>query len=397
MVGTTGYQAGVETSSTEISYGIEGVWGTAPASAFQIIRYTSESLSAAKTRQRPGEITGTREAAQGVTTAQQATGTINYALSYGTHDEFFAICAQDEWGAATTVSGSAGDITITNSAGTVTLTSTTSGKFNAVTALSWIRISGFPGNAGNNGFWFVSIKTSGTSLTLKGPNTAVTETPATTLATIKFSTLSNSTTFRTLFVQQKLSSTMYLVYAGSYVSRMTLQGGNGAFLSGAIDIVAKSEAKGTTDASTGAATAAPTGRVFDPIAGWVGAFWNEAAFGTAIDNFTLTLTNTGAAPEFAMGSAAAAGVLGGVFEASATVRTYFKDFTQYDLYQAETTGRFAIICKDASGNAYAFTFLQAVQLCKLSVGGPGQAVFADITIEAGPTTGGTFVMDRLAA
>lgn len=396
MAATSGTAAGVETSATELSYIVETAWGVAPASAFTAIRYTSESLSAAKTRQRPSEITGTREAAQGVTTQQQATGTINYALSYGTFDDFFAVCAQNEWGAATTISGAAADITITNTAGTVTLTSGTSGKFNLVTALSWIRLSGFTTTA-NNGFWFVSIKTSGTSLTLKGPNTAVTETPSLTAATVKLSTLANGTTFRTMYIQEQLSSTMFLVYGGSYVSRMTLQGGNGAFLAGAMDIVAKSEAKGTSNASTGAVVAAPTGRVFDPIAGWVGVFWNEAAFGTGIDNFTLTLTNTGASTEFAMGSASAAGILGGIFEAAATVRTYFKDFTQYDLFQGESTGRFAIICKDPSGNAYAFTFLQAVLLVKLSIGGPGQPVWADVTVEAGPTTGGTFVMDRLAA
>lgn len=396
MAATTGLAAGVETSATQLSFIVETAWGVAPASAFTAIRYTSESLGAAKTRQRPAEISGTREAAQGVTTQQQATGTINYALSYGTFDEFFAVCMQNEWGAATTVVGVAADITITNTAGVFTLTSGTGGKFSAVTALTWIRLSGFT-NTANNGFWFVSVKTSATSLTLKGPNTVVTETPSLALATVKFSSTRNDTTFRTLYIQEQLASNMFLVYAGSYVSRMTLQGGAGAFLAGAIDIVAKSEAKGTSNASTGAVTAAPTGRVFDPIAGWEGVYWNEAAFGSAIDNFSLTMTNTGASTEFAMGSASAAGILGGIFEVAATVRTYFKDFTQYDLFQGETTGRFAIICKDPSGNAYAFTFLQAVLSVKLSVGGPGQPVWADVAVEAGPTTGGTFVMDRLAA
>jgi hypothetical protein len=396
VAATTGLAAGVETSATQLSYIVETAWGVAPASAFTAIRYTSESLGAAKTRQRPAEISGTREAAQGVTTQQQATGTINYALSYGTFDDFLGVCLQSEWGALTTITGSAADITLTNTAGVITITSGTSSKFDAVVALSWIRLKGFT-NTANNGFWFVTVKTSGTSLTVKGPNTGVTETPALAAAIIKTSSIKNSTTFRTLYIQEELASNMFLVYAGSYVSRMTVQGGAGAFLAGAIDIVAKSEAKGTTNASTGAVSAAPTGRVFDPIAGWEGVYWNEAAFGSAIDNFSLTMTNTGASTEFAMGSAAAAGILGGIFEVAATVRTYFKDFTQYDLFQGETTGRFALICKDPSGNAYAFTFLQAVLSVKLSVGGPGQPVWADVAVEAGPSGSGTFVIDRLAA
>src|SRR5450755_1746237 len=80
MPATAGYQAGLETNATQISYGVETTWGTAPAVQFQAIRYTSETLAYAKTRQRPAEITGTREAAQGVTTQQQASGTINYAF-----------------------------------------------------------------------------------------------------------------------------------------------------------------------------------------------------------------------------------------------------------------------------------------------------------------------------
>ena len=97
MAATAGYQAGVEANQTQLSYGVEATWGTKPAVQFQAIRYTSETLALTKTRQRPGEINITREVSQAVTTQQAAGGTINYALSWGTYDDFFASLMQNDW------------------------------------------------------------------------------------------------------------------------------------------------------------------------------------------------------------------------------------------------------------------------------------------------------------
>lgn len=396
---TSGYQAGTETNDTEISYAIETTWGTAPAVAFQAIRYTSESMTQNRTRQRPSEITATREASQGVTTQNTASGTINFALQNSTHDEFFAMTLQNEWQAAQAINGASGDITMTVSGGVVTLTSTTTAKFANISALQWIRILGFTATA-DNGWWFVSVKGSNASLTLTGPNsgTASTETPATTAAKVRASTIKNSTVFRSMFIQKKLSSTLYLTYPGAYPTQMTVTGALGAYGTGTINLSAKSETKATTNGSTGAVTAAPTGRVIDPVAGFVGIFWNEAAIGAGIDRFTLTLDNAGGASEFAMGSTAAQGILGGTFTASATFRAYFKDFTEYNLYAAETQGRLAFIVKDPAGASYAFTLLAAVlSESRIVAGGPGQPVYAEFTAEGGPSGSGTLVIDRMAA
>ncbi len=63
----TGYQAGIETTETTLSYVPEATWGTAPNSAFTALRITSESLSGSKARTRPNEITGTRRVSPSVT------------------------------------------------------------------------------------------------------------------------------------------------------------------------------------------------------------------------------------------------------------------------------------------------------------------------------------------
>ena len=108
MVATTGHKAAIETNATQLSYGTEAVWGTA-AGQFQALRYVSSTLAGARTTQRPSEITGTREAAQEVTTQVTAGGTINFAMSATTFDEFvFANVLQADWGSTIAIDGLSG-------------------------------------------------------------------------------------------------------------------------------------------------------------------------------------------------------------------------------------------------------------------------------------------------
>lgn len=395
---TSGYQAAIETNATQISYGLETAWAVVPAVQFQAIRYTSETLAGTITRQRPSEISNTREAAQSVTTQVTAGGTINFAMSNLTYDDFFASCLQNPWGSTVAINGVGADISITNGSPATILTSTTSGKFNSIVANSWIRLLGFS-NAANNGWWWVSVKTSGQSLTLTGPNVSVAETPTGTSAKVRSCTVKNGTTFQSLFIQQQFASDKFQTFAGAYPSRITINGGLGNYMTGAIDIVAQAEDTTDTNQSTGSILAAPLGRVIDPVGGFVGMFINEASITTGVDRFTITMENTGAASEFAMGSAEAQGILTGTFTASGSFRCFFKDFTYYDLYKNSTQVRLAFIVKDSDGASYAFTFLNAVLNGSLEIGGPGQACYANFTVEGGPDSNGngTLIIDRLAA
>lgn len=397
MVATTGFKGALETNDSQISYGIETAWGTAPAVQFQAIRYTSTTLAGARTTQRPNEITGTREAAQSVTTQVTAGGTINFALSETTFEDLaMANVLQAEWQAAQVINGVSGDITITNSSGVTTLSSTTSGKFSNISAKQWIRLFGFT-NTANNYYWFVESKADNQNLTLIGGNTAVTETPTGSTAHVRSSTIKNGKVCRTFFVEMALDTDKIMQYPGSYGARMTLSGATGAFTTGTVDLVAQKEQKVSSTSSSGAILAAPTGRVIDPIGGFIGCFFNGAPLGTIVQSFGITLENTGASSEFAMGSASAGGILTGTFTASGTLRTYFKDFTLYQNSLDETSGELAIIVQDSTGAGYAFTYLDAKLNGRIGIGGPGQAVTADYTIEAGPTANGTFVIDRLPA
>jgi hypothetical protein len=399
MPATAAYQAGIEANQTRISYAMETTWSVAPTTvAFKAIRYMSDTLAETKTRQRPSEINLTREASQAVTTQQTAGGTINYALSYSTFDDFFSIVLQQDFSAFLNITNSLSDISLTVAGAVVTLGSTLATKFASIAQGRWIKLYGFT-NTVNNGWWWVKTHTSDQSLILEGPNrpTAVTEAAPPVGMRIRGSTATNGVTFKSMFMQQMLSPALFLVYPGTYVTRMTLSGSVGNFWTGAIDIIAKDEDNSTTDSSTfGPVTPAPTTPVMDPVSGFVGCFWNGIPMVGTLDQLAITMENQAAAPEYGLGSQLACGILSGTFSANGTFRMYFNDFTNYNLFTNETSGVLTFIVQSNIGNSYAFTFPNAYMMVKLNAGGPGQPVFAEIVFEANPQAiGGTVIVDRL--
>lgn len=400
MAATTGYQAAIESTDTQLSYAVEVTWGTAPAVQFQAIRYAGEKISGAKGRARPTEVNANGEASSAVTQSEAAGGSINFALSWQTYDDWFAIALANEWQALQAIAGVAGDIALTNtSATTATLISTTAGKFTNISAGQWIRLLGFT-NAANNNIYYVASKVSALSLVLTTSFAAtVTETPTGTLAQVRASMLTNGTEFRSVSLQQKLSPALYFRYGGMFVTGMQLDASVGQFVSGSFTTIAISESTATTDQSTGAILAAPTGRVHDTVAGIGGVLMNEVIVPGVIDTFSLNVQRDGATANYGLGSAAAQGMVRGTTTVSGTLKMYFKDFTQYAFFKAETQRRCAFVTKDAAGNAYVIT-LQASALMNpgLEVTGPNQPIMATFQLEGNPAAaGGTIQIDRLAA
>jgi hypothetical protein len=401
MAATSGYQAGVESNALVLSYGIEQAWGTPPSAQFQAIRLTAESLARTKTRSRPAEINTTGEVSAAVTTADTAAGAINFALSFGTYDDFLSCNIRNDWQAAQTITGSGGDITITNaSSTTATLSSTTSTKFQNIGAGAWIRLLGFT-NAANNGFFYVVTKSSNSSLTIRSTGaTPVTETPSGSAAGVRASTIQNGTQFKSLFLQKRFSASLYLTYAGAFCDTFTLSCSTGQFVTGTFNFLTQGEVNKTTDSSTGSVLAAPTGTVNNPVGDFKGVYINEVAAAGVCDQFTLSFQNAGAAVDYGLGSAIAQGVRMGLMTVTGTARFYFKDFSLYTLFANETGGRIEFITCDDAGNAYVITLLNGkIMNPKIVAGGPNQPVYATFDLEGNPQAGssGTIQIDRLPA
>jgi hypothetical protein len=380
----TGYQAGIETTETTLSYVPEATWGTAPNSAFTALRITSESLSGSKARTRPNEITGSRRVSPSVTQSEQASGAINFNLSYGTFDDFFAGALGGDWSTAQTIAGVAADITVTT--GTNVLSSTTSNKFQNLLEGQWIELRGFAAGSGaNNGFYRIATKTNNQSLTLAGKTIASTETPAGTAASVRNAgMLRNGDLVKSFHLQNRFAAALWLRYAGAMVSSLSLSGGTGQFFTGSLNIAARDEVSAITAAGNGTVTAAPTGGFFDSVAAFGGVQIDDTALSAAVNSVALTVSREGAGMDYGMGSAAAQGARWGQVQVAGQIELYFKDFTQYALFKNETRSRVAWRKRDPQGNNYIFTLPGAnLMNPNIQVGGPNQAILARFDIEGG--------------
>jgi len=140
---TTGYSAGIETNSTQITYVVETAFAPAapPTTGWKAIRYISENLAGSKNRNRPNEINVTREMTQAVTVSEQATGSINGALSYNTYDDFFASAMNSAFPTPVALTSTGTDMALAVS-GSITLTAA-AGKWANLVAGQWIRLLGY--------------------------------------------------------------------------------------------------------------------------------------------------------------------------------------------------------------------------------------------------------------
>lgn len=399
MTATTGFQASPESNDAILSYALESAWGTTPAIAFQAIRFTSETLAGSKTRSRPAEVNSSGEASSNVTQSESAAGAINFALSYGTFDDFMSCALNGDWGTTITLAGVAGDIALTNVSGTsANLVSTTAAKFQNIVKGQFIRLLGFT-NAVNNAIYKVATVTDTTHLVLTSYAATVTETPAGTAAQVRGGMLRNGTVFKSMSFQKQFASNMFLEYVGMAITGMQISGSVGQFFTGSFNVVAKSEVSATVNASTGAVVAAPTGRVHDTVAGVGAVLLNDVAADAVVDTISFNITKDGAAGQYGIGSSAAQGMTRGTVTATGSLKMYFKSFTDYTLFKSETQEPISLITKDSAGNAYVITFLSAaIMNPNATLSGPNQPVMGTFTLEGNPqAAGGTVQVDRLPA
>lgn len=292
----TGYQAGLESTNTQTSYAMESAWSTLPSTTFQAIRMISESLKHTKTRTRPGEIRGDRQAAPAITTQESAAGSIVFPAYYATagatpFDDFLSALVGGDWQTPTTISSAAADIIGTVASGNLVLTAG-AGKWTGLRVGQIVKLNGFT-NTVNNSFYRVLTVTS-TVLTLVPQGfTPIAETPSGTTGKVYYSNLFNSTFFKSIFIQQRLNpgATLWFRYPGCYPTRGQITLSLGQFLQATFDLTAQQELKGVADASTGGIIAAPNSNDMDPVGGFKGVFWNDTAISSGVDQFTLDLNN----------------------------------------------------------------------------------------------------------
>lgn len=396
MPPTTGYNAAIATNDILLSYAPEATWGTKPAVAFQQIRIESENFTLSKTRSRPGEIQATGQVSGAVTTKVEAKGDIKCSLST---DVPLDIMAASIMGVADTAVSFANKTTVSATASGFgdSANGFVSGN---VHAGDWIRVKGFVGaNLDLNGYYQILTVAAGTVTTLPAPaHTAV----AGDTVTFTGTKIKNGTTVNSFYIQKQLSANQFLNYPGSIPTGGGVSASLGGFFSNEFSFLSKDQVKAVADGSTGAQIAASGAGVIDTINGFGSIYRGSTALAASVNKIDLKWQQQSARQQYGMGSSASAGFGKGLLDVTGSLEVYFKDFTLYDEFIAETGAMIAFRAVDLTGAGFIFTVGNAtIMNPQIVAGGPNQDVMATFQIEGNPTSaasifgGSCFQIDKV--
>lgn len=373
---TTDYAAAIDTGDIIMGYGPEAVWSVLPTLVFQDIRLDSEGFSASKSRTRPNEINPDGQASAAITTKEESTGSLNFSVSAGTHNDLVAASI----GGVFTTPVAVAEITIAAVADG--FTDSGSGFVTAGIAVGqMIKVSGFLDSTIDSIYRVDSLAAGAITTT---PVPLATEVAGETIA-IGGSMCRNGVVFQSFHFQKELSSVLYMVYPGAWPTGGSFDVGVGDYLKGTLAFLNKDETTAIADSSTGPHDPAPTGDVIDSVGGIGVIYRNGAAISAIIQKIGAKWTKEGARAQYGIGSAAAQGMGKGKLLVTGSLSSYFKDFSLYDEFKAETTGPIWFSALDANGKGYVITFCSAsIMNPKVTAGGANQDVMADFEIEGEP-------------
>ena len=405
---STAFNAGIDSSDVVVRYGEEVVWngpsgdGTPPAIAFTEVRLTGESFAEQKTRTRPEEIKADGFVSHALTTQVQATGGLNFALSFGTYDDLLEGLLNGDFTTALTIDAITTDVTVdatlaVSSGSGIGFTSTFSGKFDDIVEGQWIRVSNWSApDAGVNGIYRVTQVVAGGSPELEVSDTAgdgatlAAEDAAESVGSERFrgKMLRNGVAFHSYWFEKQLSASLFLVYSGSYINDGNLTAQVGGFLEGTFNFLCASETSDTSTGGTGPANPAPAGRVIDTVAGFSNLEVNDVAISAVVQGISWTVTKNNARAQYGLGQAEAQGMARGTIDVAGTMSVYFTDFVLYQLYKDETDQIISFRALDDTGEGYIFT-LPGVTLMNPTVvaGGPDSDVVSEFALEGNGGSG----------
>ncbi|WP_249203118.1 phage tail tube protein [Gluconobacter kondonii] len=204
----------------------------------------------------------------------------------------------------------------------------------------------------------------------------------------------NSSAVKTWTISEKINGA-WLVRPGSFCTRAQLTFAQGSFASIALDFSCKQQTQVTADPAT-SYSAAPTGRVFDTVDNFVGMTIDGVAPDGCVRQVQITLDRDGSASDYGMGHADACGIRPGQILASGSLQIFFKTWDLYQRWSNGGQGPIAITVKDADGNSYVLTFLNAtLRNPVINAGSKNSSIVATFDIEGNPQAGGgTFSIVR---
>lgn len=326
----------------------ETVFNTTPASpVLDPIRYTGESLNFNLSNITSNEIRSDRMTSDLIQVQSDASGDINFELSYGSFDELIEGAMASTYG------------TVTNVTATDIDASATDDSFNSVASAfgnivdgQWIRVSGFS-NSANNGVFKV---TTATSAKLIVGSTLVTESAGPSV-TVKAEMARNGTELMSFTFQKHLqdpTTPTFFNFTGARVGSMSLDFQTGQILTGSLSVMAIGASTDTSQLSGATVNPSSSSDVMNAVSNLSLITIDGSPSTAKFSSLTLNLNNNLRAQD-AIGSLEHVGVALGRLEVTGNISIYFEDSTMYDKYLNATSFALSFAVQDSSLNTYVFT------------------------------------------
>lgn len=376
----------------------ETVWGTTPAAAMTELRYTAETLGYNVNNVTSNEVRADRQIVDLIQVGAEASGNIDFELSFGAHDAFLSGALFSSWGTPIAVSAS-DDIGASNASGVFTSAGT---DFVAlgIAVGQWIRVSGFTAASGaNNGFYQVtSVAQNSIGVS---PAPAVDEGGFGLTVGLSGALLRNGVTESSFTLEKAFTDVgKFIAFTGMVANTLSLDIQTGQVLQGSASFMGKAASIGDATVGTGIPVAAAANDVMNAV-GNIGEVREAGVLldGTALRSLSVRVAN-GLRGVQAVGALGNVDIGAGRCTVTGSVSAYFTDGAWYQKYLAGTATSLSFRVQDGAGNAYILT-LPKVKLTagRVQAGGNDRDVMADFDFQAlsDPATGCTIQIDRFAA
>lgn len=388
------------TSRAQMRYVIESVFGTIPATPVpNNLRMTGESLTFGLGTDTSKEIRSDRQTTDLIATSAQASGGINFELSYNEFDDHIESTLQGTWA----VYGTAGvgtTFTGTYTSSTITAGSAPTGgsAFTTLALGQWIQLSA-PGNVNDKKWVKIHASTAITSTVITlDAGTPLTANGPTSNSFVSASRLVNGVTQRSFTLEKAFADVnQFFAYRGMTHSKMSMQFQSGSIVTGAFDFMGKDSVRAGATQLVGSPVASLTYDVMNAVSG-VGQIFEGTAplTGTFIKSVSFDADNK-LRGQTAIGTLGNVGVGSGTLDVKGTMEVYLADGTMYDKFVNNTASAISLRATDNAGNGYVFSFPKLKFAdAKVVAGSIDQDAMLSMPFTAfmDPTTGKTMLVDR---
>jgi len=353
----------------------ESTFGVTPAGNLQKMRMTGETLKGDTNTVDSAEVRDDRMLSDVLRTLQNASGEVNFELSYGTYDEWFESALMSA-GFTSTAAIEDGATTVTFAANTLT----TSATWDVTpSAGDWIEVRGATDHPAANGYYKV---TAGTSTVITVAQT-ITDTGAEsgTVTVQRGGAIVNGTTESSYSIERKYGdlSNIFATFLGMEIDTFNLSITTEGVISGSFGFMGKIAASDTATIGDGY-DEANSNQIFnatDNVQSIQEAYaaLGSTAFSLSLSNNLRGLTN--------IGSNGYDEINDGQIELSGTLQTYFSANAEVDKYLNFTESSISVIMEDSSGNAYIIEIPSVLYTsASRNAGGNNADVIADLAWKA---------------